>query len=223
MSKKVLILLSSLFFLFFSFQHSLGVNTDTINFLPVIKSVEINPFFINSDNYFIITVSAEGDISSVSVKLTSPSGLNKTEVKLKKVDQNWSASFSIPSDFETGSWGVSEIVFANELGSIKKYSSDIVNKSFNVEKEVSLDILDTETVNEQQKQVCVQDGGIWDTDKIICKCSFNYSDWSECASDGFRTRSILSSSPKIALLMTQLQKKNVNIFLQKTMKKVKTL
>lgn len=195
MFKKILLLFLFFVPLFFIVQYSSGTILDNSSFLPVIKSIDIDPFSIESNNYFIITITAEGDISSILVRLASPTELNKTEVNLKKVDQNWSASFSIPSDFEKGDWIISEIIFTDKSGVIKKYGSNIIKKSFNVEKEVSLDILDTEAINEQKKQVCVQDGGIWDSEKIICKCSFNYSDWSECSSEGFRIRTILSSYP----------------------------
>jgi len=217
MIKKII--LSSLVLIFLVV--GLGAIAEINSFSPTIKSLEINsPISIGLDNYFVMSIIAESnysEIASVEATVKSYSKEDAIKINLRFLNQSWYSSFSVPSDFEGGVWSVEEIIFKDSLGTIKKYYSSEINKTF----VVSINSLQTSsetTIVEQKKQACIQSGGTWDDVSFLCSCQlnyqlqdsgyclyspttlttngcvFNYSEWSPCSASGTKTRTVLSST-----------------------------
>ena len=187
----------------------------TNTFSPVLEKVEINPVSLTTNNYFVMTVSVVGgsaDISSASATIKSPSQKDTVSILLRKRGQNWNSSFTIPSSFEKGQWSVWEITLKDRYLRTKKYSKDEINVTFLFGKEEALDSSNEEVLNEQRKQECTQNNGLWNQETNTCSCptnyelqdsggclyvppcTFEYSPWSQCQNDGTQTRTVVSSS-----------------------------
>ena len=220
MSKKTIIFSIAFCFLFLIF-HSVAGNIlqmealTTNTFSPVLEKVEINPVSLTTDNYFVMMVSVVGgsaEISSASAIIKSPSQKDTVNILLRKQGQNWNSSFTIPSSFENGQWSVWEITLRDRYLRTKKYSKDEINVTFLFGKEESLDSSNEEVLNEQRKQECIQSNGLWNQETNTCSCptnyelqdsgsclyvppcTFEYSTWSQCQTDGTQTRTVISSS-----------------------------
>jgi len=221
MSKKTIIVFSLAFCFSFLIFHSVAGNilqfgpltTDT--FSPTLEKVEINPVSLATDNYFVMLVSVSQEnteISSVTAILKSPSQKDTVNVILKRQGQSWNSSFTIPSSFEKGQWSVWEINVKDQYLRTKKYSKEEINTTFLYGVEHGLDLSNENVLNEQKKQECIQNNGIWDEETKTCACPpnyelqdsgiclfvppciFTYSPWSECQPDGTQTRTVISSS-----------------------------
>ena len=221
MSKKTIIVFSLAFCFSFLIFHSVAGNilqfgpltTDT--FSPTLEKVEINPVSLATDNYFVMLVSVSQEnteISSVTAILKSPSQKDTVNVILKRQGQSWNSSFTIPSSFEKGQWSVWEINVKDQYLRTKKYSKEEINTTFLYGVEHGLDSSNENVLNEQKKQECIQNNGIWDEETKTCACPpnyelqdsgiclfvppciFTYSPWSECQPDGTQTRTVISSS-----------------------------
>ena len=221
MSKKTIIVFSLAFCFSFLIFHSVAGNilqfgpltTDT--FSPTLEKVEINPVSLATDNYFVMLVSVSQEnteISSVTAILKSPSQKDTVNVILKRQGQSWNSSFTIPSSFEKGQWSVWEINVKDQYLRTKKYSKEEINTTFLYGVEHGLDSSNENVLNEQKKQECIQNNGIWDEETKTCTCPpnyelqdsgiclfvppcvFTYSPWSECQPDGTQTRTVASSS-----------------------------
>ena len=221
MSKKTIIVFSLAFCFSFLIFHSVAGNilqfgpltTDT--FSPTLEKVEINPVSLATDNYFVMLVSVSQEnteISSVTAILKSPSQKDTVNVILKRQGQSWNSSFTIPSSFEKGQWSVWEINVKDQYLRTKKYSKEEINTTFLYGVEHGLDSSNENVLNEQKKQECIQNNGIWDEETKTCACPpnyelqdsgiclfvppcvFTYSPWSECQPDGTQTRTVASSS-----------------------------
>jgi len=221
MSKKTIIVFSLAFCFSFLIFHSVAGNilqfgpltTDT--FSPTLEKVEINPVSLATDNYFVMLVSVSQEnteISSVTAILKSPSQKDTVNVILKRQGQSWNSSFTIPSSYEKGQWSVWEINVIDQYLRTKKYSKEEINTTFLYGVEHGLDSSNENVLNEQKKQECIQNNGIWDEETKTCACPpnyelqdsgiclfvppciFTYSPWSECQPDGTQTRTVISSS-----------------------------
>ena len=221
MSKKTIIVFSLAFCFSFLIFHSVAGNilqfgpltTDT--FSPTLEKVEINPVSLATDNYFVMLVSVSQEnteISSVTAVLKSPSQKDTVNVILKRQGQSWNSSFTIPSSYEKGQWSVWEINVIDQYLRTKKYSKEEINTTFLYGVEHGLDLSNENVLNEQKKQECIQNNGIWDEETKTCACPpnyelqdsgiclfvppciFTYSPWSECQPDGTQTRTVISSS-----------------------------
>lgn len=221
MSKKTIIVFSLAFCFSFLIFHSVAGNilqfgpltTDT--FSPTLEKVEINPVSLATDNYFVMLVSVSQEnteISSVTAVLKSPSQKDTVNVILKRQGQSWNSSFTIPSSYEKGQWSVWEINVKDQYLRTKKYSKEEINTTFLYGVEHGLDSSNENVLNEQKKQECIQNNGVWDEETKACACLpnyelqdsgiclfvppcvFTYSPWSECQSNGTQTRTVASSS-----------------------------
>ena len=221
MSKKTIIVFSLAFCFSFLIFHSVAGNilqfgpltTDT--FSPTLEKVEINPVSLATDNYFVMLVSVSQEnteISSVTAILKSPSQKDTVNVILKRQGQSWNSSFTIPSSYEKGQWSVWEINVIDQYLRTKKYSKEEINTTFLYGVEHGLDSSNENVLNEQKKQECIQNNGVWDEETKACACLpnyelqdsgiclfvppcvFTYSPWSECQSNGTQTRTVISSS-----------------------------
>jgi len=221
MSKKTIIVFSLAFCFSFLIFHSVAGNilqfgpltTDT--FSPTLEKVEINPVSLATDNYFVMLVSVSQEnteISSVTAVLKSPSQKDTVNVILKRQGQSWNSSFTIPSSYEKGQWSVWEINVIDQYLRTKKYSKEEINTTFLYGVEHGLDSSNENVLNEQKKQECIQNNGVWDEETKACACLpnyelqdsgiclfvppcvFTYSPWSECQSNGTQTRTVISSS-----------------------------
>ncbi len=221
MSKKTIIVFSLAFCFSFLIFHSVAGNilqfgpltTDT--FSPTLEKVEINPVSLATDNYFVMLVSVSQEnteISSVTAVLKSPSQKDTVNVILKRQGQSWNSSFTIPSSYEKGQWSVWEINVIDQYLRTKKYSKEEINTTFLYGVEHGLDLSNENVLNEQKKQECIQNNGVWDEETKACACLpnyelqdsgiclfvppcvFTYSPWSECQSNGTQTRTVISSS-----------------------------
>ena len=221
MSKKTIIVFSLAFCFSFLIFHSVAGNilqfgpltTDT--FSPTLEKVEINPVSLATDNYFVMLVSVSQEnteISSVTAVLKSPSQKDTVNVILKRQGQSWNSSFTIPSSYEKGQWSVWEINVKDQYLRTKKYSKEEINTTFLYGVEHGLDSSNENVLNEQKKQECIQNNGVWDEETKACACLpnyelqdsgiclfvppcvFTYSPWSECQSNGTQTRTVISSS-----------------------------
>jgi hypothetical protein len=220
MSKKTIIVFSLAFCFSFLIFHSVAGNilqfgplTDT--FSPTLEKVEINPVSLATDNYFVMLVSVSQEnteISSVTAVLKSPSQKDTVNVILRHQGQSWNSSFTIPSSFEKGQWSVWEITLIDQYLRTKKYSKEEINTTFLYGVEHGLDLSNENVLNEQKKQECIQNNGVWNEETKACACLpnyelqdsgiclfvppcvFTYSPWSECQSNGTQTRTVASSS-----------------------------
>ena len=221
MSKKTIIVFSLAFCFSFLIFHSVAGNilqfgpltTDT--FSPTLEKVEINPVSLATDNYFVMLVSISQEnteISSVTAVLKSPSQKDTVNVILRRQGQSWNSSFTIPSSFEKGQWSVWEITLIDQYLRTKKYSKEEINTTFLYGVEHGLDLSNENVLNEQKKQECIQNNGVWNEETKACACLpnyelqdsgiclfvppcvFTYSPWSECQSNGTQTRTVISSS-----------------------------
>jgi len=220
MSKKTIIVFSLAFCFSFLIFHSVAGNilqfgplTDT--FSPTLEKVEINPVSLATDNYFVMLVSISQEnteISSVTAVLKSPSQKDTVNVILRHQGQSWNSSFTIPSSFEKGQWSVWEITLIDQYLRTKKYSKEEINTTFLYGVEHGLDLSNENVLNEQKKQECIQNNGVWNEETKACACLpnyelqdsgiclfvppcvFTYSPWSECQSNGTQTRTVISSS-----------------------------
>jgi hypothetical protein len=216
MSKKIMITSLLLLFLVFNFTAGNILQTETTvnNFSPTIEKVQISSVYLLTKNYFVMTASFVDGInaSSASATLKSPSQKDKIDIRLFNQGSTWNSSFVIPSTFENGLWYVEEITLIDEELRTKKYDKDEINATFLFGKENNLETLNTSVLLEQKKQECIQNNGYWDetANSCLCSlnyqlqesgiclyvppCSFEYSPWSQCQTDGTQTRTVISSS-----------------------------
>jgi hypothetical protein len=209
----------AILFLFISIFLIVGLGTfvEANVFSPKIINLTINnPISIGTENYFSMSIVAENndpEIASVEAVIKDSSKKNIVKIALQSLNQDWYSSFSIPSDHEKGLWSVEEIIFKDKVGTIKKYYSSEINKTFFVE-DNSSKLASNATLIEQKKQTCIQSKGTWSEKDISCDCPLNYqlqesgsclysfvkpvsnncvftySEWSSCQENGTKERTV---------------------------------